>query len=76
MTELRAKIKITGAGGFIDSGIQIRSQRVPNDSEMAGYECDTSDGWWGKIYDESRRNKVIANPPDEKALTAAIKPNN
>ena len=73
--ELRAKIKITGAGGFINSGIQIRSQRVPNDSEMAGYQCDAGDGWWGKIYDESRRNKVIANPPDEKALTAAIKPN-
>lgn len=73
--ELRAKIKITGAGGFINSGIQIRSQRVPNDSEMAGYQCDAGDGWWGKIYDESRRNKVIANPPDEKALTAALKPN-
>ena len=50
--ELRAKIKITGAGGFINSGIQIRSQRVPNDSEMAGYQCDAGDGWWGKIYDE------------------------
>lgn len=73
--ELRAKIKITGAGGFINSGIQIRSQRVPNDSEMAGYQCDAGDGWWGKIYDESRRNKVIANPADEKALNAVIKPN-
>ncbi len=71
--DLRAKIKITGAGGFINSGIQIRSQRVPNDSEMIGYQCDAGEGWWGKIYDESRRNKVIANPVDEKALTAAIR---
>jgi hypothetical protein len=71
--DLRLKIKITGKEGFINSGIQIRSQRVPNDSEMAGYQCDAGDGWWGKIYDESRRNKVIANPADEKALTAAIK---
>jgi len=71
--DLRLKIKITGAGGFINSGIQIRSQRVPNDSEMSGYQCDAGEGWWGKIYDESRRNKVIANPADEKALTAAIK---
>jgi putative membrane-bound dehydrogenase-like protein len=71
--DLRAKIRITGKEGFINSGIQIRSQRVPNDSEMSGYQCDAGDGWWGKIYDESRRNKVIASPADEKALTAAIK---
>jgi hypothetical protein len=71
--DLRLKIKISGTEGFINSGIQIRSQRVPNDSEMAGYQCDAGEGWWGKIYDESRRNKVIANPVDEKALLAAIK---
>ncbi len=71
--DLRLKIKITGKEGFINSGIQIRSVRVPNDSEMSGYQCDAGEGWWGKIYDESRRNKVIANPADEKALTAAVK---
>jgi hypothetical protein len=71
--DLRLKIKISGTEGFINSGIQIRSQRVPNDSEMAGYQCDAGEGWWGKIYDESRRNKVIANPADEKALLAVIK---
>jgi hypothetical protein len=71
--DLRLKIKISGTEGFINSGIQIRSQRVPNDSEMAGYQCDAGEGWWGKIYDESRRNKVIANPADEKAVIAAVK---
>ena len=71
--DLRLKIKITGAGGFVNSGIQIRSVRVPNDSEMSGYQCDAGEGWWGKIYDESRRNKVIASPADEKAVVAAIK---
>jgi putative membrane-bound dehydrogenase-like protein len=71
--DLRLKIKVTGTEGFINSGIQIRSQRVPNDSEMSGYQCDAGEGWWGKIYDESRRNKVIANPADEKALVAAIR---
>jgi hypothetical protein len=71
--ELRLKIKIVGSEGFINSGIQIRSQRVPNDSEMIGYQCDAGDGWWGKIYDESRRNKVIAEPADSKPLTAALK---
>jgi hypothetical protein len=71
--DLRLKIKLSGTEGFINSGIQIRSQRVPNDSEMAGYQCDAGEGWWGKIYDESRRNKVIASPADDKALVAALK---
>ena len=28
---------------------------------MAGYQCDIGDPtWWGSIYDESRRNRVLA----------------
>src|SRR5262245_36583455 len=30
---LRLKFKLTGTDGFINSGVQIRSQRVPNDHE-------------------------------------------
>jgi hypothetical protein len=37
---VRFKIKLTGTEGFINSGFQIRSQRVPNNTEMAGYQCD------------------------------------
>ena len=33
---VRLKIKLTGTNGFINSGFQIRSQRVPSNSEMAG----------------------------------------
>src|SRR6187549_1772655 len=36
--DLRLKIKISGTEGFINSGVQIRSQRLPNDSEMEGYQ--------------------------------------
>ena len=61
---LRAKFKIEGTQGFVNSGIQVRSQRVPNDSEMIGYQADIGDGWWGALYDESRRNKVLAKPSD------------
>ncbi|MFM8495211.1 MAG: family 16 glycoside hydrolase [Planctomycetia bacterium] len=71
--ELTFKIRIRGAGGFVNSGIQIRSTRVPNSHEMAGYQVDAGPGWWGKLYDESRRNKVIGEPKDAKALAAAIK---
>ena len=32
---------------------------------MIGYQADLGDGWWGCLYDESRRNKVLAGPPDD-----------
>ncbi len=70
---LRLKFKLTGTEGFVNSGVQIRSQRVPNDSEMSGYQADIGEGWYGTIYDESRRNKPMAKP-DEATLKAAIKP--
>ncbi|MCA0331348.1 MAG: DUF1080 domain-containing protein, partial [Actinobacteria bacterium] len=28
------------------------------------YQADIGDGWWGALYDESRRNKVLAKPGD------------
>lgn len=70
---LRLKFKLTGDKGFINSGVQIRSQRVPNDSEMIGYQCDIGDPtWWGCIYDESRRNRVLAQS-DMEALNKVLK---
>jgi putative membrane-bound dehydrogenase-like protein len=57
---VRMRIKLTGTEGFINSGFQIRSQRVPNDSEMSGYQCDYGDpSWWAGLYDESRRNRNL-----------------
>ncbi|MEW4565519.1 family 16 glycoside hydrolase [Bremerella sp. JC770] len=70
--ELKLSIRIQGAGGFINSGIQIRSIRAPKGSEMIGYQVDAGDGWWGKMYDESRRKKVIAEAEDLTAVNAAI----
>ena len=72
---VRLKIKLTGTNGFINSGFQIRSQRVPNNSEMAGYQCDFGEpNWYGCIYDESRRNKLMASS-DMKALRPVLKVN-
>jgi hypothetical protein len=61
--ELRLKFKLLGAGA--NAGIQIRSRRIPDHHEMIGYQADLGDGWWGCLYDESRRNKVLAGPPDD-----------
>ncbi len=74
--DLRLRLKLTGVPntGMINSGVQIRSLRVPNNTEMSGYQVDAGDGWWGKLYDESRRRKVIAESPHAAAVTAAVKP--
>src|SRR5262245_55617834 len=48
---LRLKFKLTGTSGFINSGIQIRTRRLPNSKEVSGYQCDLGDpDWWGAIY--------------------------
>jgi len=70
--ELRLKFKLLGAGA--NAGVQIRSQRVPNHHEVSGYQADLGAGYWGCLYDESRRNKTLAGPPpaDREKL---VKPN-
>jgi hypothetical protein len=72
--QLKLKIKCSGdpKTGLINSGIQIRS--VHDGTAMAGYQIDCGAGWFGKIYDEHRRNKVIWSPTPEQqaALDKAI----
>src|SRR5687767_1873962 len=49
--------------GYGNSGIQFRSIRRPGDTEMIGYQADMgAPDWWGSLYDESRRNKVLMGP--------------
>jgi hypothetical protein len=71
--DLRLKIRLRGTEGFINSGVQFRSVRIPNNYEMFGYQSDAGQDYWGKLYDESRRKKVIAEPRDAAAATAAVK---
>jgi hypothetical protein len=71
---LRVKFKLVGTEGFVNGGVQIRSQRVkepPN--EMSGYQADLGDKYWGSLYDESRRNKTLVAPPAE-VITEILKP--
>ncbi|MBX3745465.1 MAG: DUF1080 domain-containing protein [Verrucomicrobiae bacterium] len=69
---LRLKVRLLGTEGFVNSGIQIRSERVPNHHEMIGYQADVGKGWWGALYDESRRNKILAKP-EEGVAERAVK---
>src|ERR1044071_5957501 len=71
---LKVKFKLVGTNGFINGGVQIRSQPAKNPpNEMVGYQCDMGEGWWGALYDESRRNKVLVKPNPE-SVKKAIKP--
>lgn len=60
--EIRLKAKLVGDGD--NAGVQFRSRRVPNHHEVSGYQCDMGTAFgrivWGGLYDESRRNKMLA----------------
>lgn len=57
--EFRCLFRLSGdpESGFINSGIQYRSLLV--DDNMVGYQADIGDGYWGDIYDEHRRGKLV-----------------
>jgi Domain of Unknown Function (DUF1080) len=60
--ELKVKFKLLGDKDKVNAGVQIRTKRIPNHHEVIGYQADIGQGYWGALYDESRRNKVLAKP--------------
>lgn len=87
--EFELRLQIKGSQENVNGGIQIRSQRVPNSTEVSGYQADMGlieteilrsipdfisesamreagignqmmTNIWGALYDESRRNKILA----------------
>jgi hypothetical protein len=70
--ELRLAFRIIGDSSK-NSGVQFRSKRVPDDTEVSGYQADIGDGYWGCLYDESRRNKVLARPAADEIAKAVKK---
>ena len=71
--DLRLKWKLEGTEGFVNGGVQFRSKRIPNHHEVSGFQADLGAGLDGALYDESRRNKVLARPSME-VLEKARKP--
>jgi len=71
---LRAECKLIGVA---NGGIQFRSQRVPNHYEVSGFQADMDTGpdggFWGSLYDESRRNRALV-APDKALLRTVVKP--
>ncbi|MBI5775070.1 MAG: DUF1080 domain-containing protein [Verrucomicrobia bacterium] len=69
---LRVKFKLLG-GEKANAGVQIRTERIPNHHEVMGYQADMGDpAWWGCLYDESRRRKVLAKS-DIEAVNKVLK---
>ncbi len=63
---LKFEYKLTGTEGFINGGVQFRSERIKDPAnEMRGYQADIGAGYSGALYDESRRNKMLAQPAPE-----------
>lgn len=72
---LKLKFKLTGNEGFINGGVQFHSQRITEPPyEMRGYQADIGEGYWASLYDESRRNKLLA-VADSAQVKRLLRPN-
>ncbi|MCA1963216.1 MAG: DUF1080 domain-containing protein [Prosthecobacter sp.] len=71
--ELTLKWKLEGTEGFVNGGVQFRTERIPDHHEVSGYQADLGKGYDGALYDESRRKKMLAQPSPE-VLAKAQKP--
>ena len=61
--DFELKLEFRVKDGVGNSGVQFRTKRVPNSTEVSGYQADIGEKYWGCLYDESRRNKVLVQPP-------------
>lgn len=61
--ELKVAFKLEGDPAKANAGIQFRTARIPNHHEVIGYQADIGQDYWGALYDESRRKKILAGPP-------------
>jgi hypothetical protein len=69
--ELRLKFRLLG-GPDANAGVQFRTKRIPNNHEVIGYQADIGNGYWGSLYDESRRRKTL-QAPDAATLKGLVK---
>ena len=61
--ELKLEFKLLGEK--TNAGVQIRTAEIPDHHEVIGYQADLGTGYWGCLYDESRRKKILAGPPKD-----------
>ena len=66
--ELKLHVRLKGQGD--NAGVQFRTVRIPGKTEVSGFQCDVGNAFgrpvWGALYDESRRNKILAEGDKDK----------
>ncbi len=62
---LKAQFRMTDPSGRANSGIQFRSKPVEGSHEVSGYQADMGQQYWGCLYDESRRKRVLVQASPE-----------
>ena len=63
---LSLEYRLRGVEGFINGGVQFRSQRLQEPAhEMIGYQADIGAGYSGSLYDESRRRRMLVQADSE-----------
>ena len=60
--ELKVRFKLLGNRKEANAGIQFRTRRIPQHHEVVGYQADIGQHYWGALYDESRRDRILAQP--------------
>jgi len=70
--ELKVKFKLLGDRKQANAGVQFRTRRIPKHHEVSGYQADVGQNYWGAIYDESRRNRILARP-DRSVIEQLVK---
>jgi predicted dehydrogenase len=63
--ELLVEVRLLNGAG--NSGIQFWSRVGENPHEVSGYQADMGQKYWGALYDESRRRRIL-DAPDPGAL--------
>ena len=71
---LALEYKLNGSEGLVNGGVQFHSKRLAQPAhEMIGFQADLGAGYTGNLYDESRRNKMLASA-DPALVTRLEKP--
>lgn len=62
---LKVTFRMTDETGKANSGVQFRSKPMEGSHEVIGYQADMGQQYWGCLYDESRRKKVLVQASPE-----------
>jgi len=62
---LKLRFRMIDSSGRGNSGVQFRSKPMEGSHEVIGYQADIGQQYWGCLYDESRRKRILAQASPE-----------